>query len=250
MADNVNDTVRRRHSAIQATPAAPAQNHDKASINDPLLHPQQAIDMRRSIKQTEIELLALQAAFERSGMAILVLSNKGRILFASPGADAILREADAIRAVNGCLRPVSRSTAERLTALVCGATGTGAAYGCPVGGALTIERASRRPLTVLVAPLRSVRGNFGASIPAAILFIKDPELSTLAVGTLQEMFGLTGAEAALAKELAAGKSIEDIATARRIRLSTARTQLKAIFAKTATNRQAQLVAMLSRTVAA
>jgi DNA-binding CsgD family transcriptional regulator len=219
-------------------------------MNDPLPHPQQAIDMRSSIKRTEIERLALEAVFERSGMAILVLSDEGRILFTSPGADAILREADAISAVNGRLRPVSRSTAKRLTTLVCGATVTGAASGCPVGGALTIERAFRRPLTLLVAPLHPARGNFGASIPAAILFIKDPEQSTLAVGTLQEIFGLTGAEAALAKELADGKSIEDIATFRHISLSTARTQLKAIFAKTATNRQAQLVAMLSNTVAA
>ena len=229
-------------------PAASAQNHDKTRMNDPL--PQQAIDVHRSVSQSEIERLALQAAFEHSRMAILVISYEGRILFASRGAHAILREADAISAVNGCLRPVSRSTAERLTALVCEVTGRGSASGFPVGGALTIERASRRPLTLLVAPLLPVRGKIGASIPAAILLIKDPELSTLAVGTLQEMFGLTGAEAALAKELADGKSIEDIATARRISLSTARTQLKAIFAKTATNRQAQLVAMLCGTVAA
>jgi DNA-binding CsgD family transcriptional regulator len=233
-----------------ATPSASAQNHDRASKNDALPQLQRAIELRRSVKQTEIERLALQAAFERSGMAMLVLSYEGRILFASRGANAILREADAIRAVNGCLRPVSRCTAERLATLLSEATGAGSASDCPVGGALTIERASRRPLTILVAPLHAARGNISASIPAAILFIKDPELSTLAVGTLQEMFGLTRAEAALAKELADGRSIEDIATARRIRLSTARTQLKAIFAKTATNRQAQLVAMLLGTVAA
>ena len=67
--------------------------------------------------------------------------------------------------------------------------------------------------------------------------------------TLQGLFGLTPAEAAIGSMLADGKSIDDIAI-RQITLNTARVHVKSIFAKTDTARQAQLVALILRSVAA
>lgn len=63
---------------------------------------------------------------------------------------------------------------------------------------------------------------------------------------LQDLFGLTRAEVRLAQGLARGESLEEVALSLNIRMTTARTQLAAIFAKTDTRRQAKLVAILSR----
>jgi DNA-binding CsgD family transcriptional regulator len=64
--------------------------------------------------------------------------------------------------------------------------------------------------------------------------------------SLKTLFDLTPAEARLAQLLACGDSIEEVAQTLQIKMTTARTQLAAIFGKTETRRQAKLVAILSR----
>jgi DNA-binding CsgD family transcriptional regulator len=63
---------------------------------------------------------------------------------------------------------------------------------------------------------------------------------------LRSLFDLTAAEARLAQRLACGDSVEEVARDLSIKMTTARTQLAAIFAKTETRRQARLVAILAR----
>ena len=63
---------------------------------------------------------------------------------------------------------------------------------------------------------------------------------------LRTIFKLTNAEARLAAHLASGESIEAAAAKLAISPLTVRTQLKAIFTKTNTHRQSELVALLSR----
>lgn len=118
------------------------------------------------------------------------------------------------------------------------------------GRALAIARDDRLPLTVLAAPFRPARDGLGAALPAAIVFIRDPERPTPMSLALQGLFGLTPAEAAIAALLADGRSVKDIAAQQRLSLHTARVHLKSIFLKTGVVRQAQLVAMILRSVAA
>jgi DNA-binding CsgD family transcriptional regulator len=63
---------------------------------------------------------------------------------------------------------------------------------------------------------------------------------------LMSIFNLTPAEARLASRLSSGASIEEIAAELSIAYETSRTQLKSIFQKTNTRRQAQLVALLAQ----
>ena len=63
---------------------------------------------------------------------------------------------------------------------------------------------------------------------------------------LQQLFDLTAAEAKLAQLIACGDSVEEVAQTLNVKMTTARTQLAAVFAKTETRRQAKLVALLSR----
>jgi DNA-binding CsgD family transcriptional regulator len=63
---------------------------------------------------------------------------------------------------------------------------------------------------------------------------------------LSLVFSLTAAEAKLAKTLASGHGIDAAADSLRVNRETARTQLKAVFAKTNTRRQAELVALVAR----
>ncbi|MBN9552947.1 MAG: helix-turn-helix transcriptional regulator, partial [Alphaproteobacteria bacterium] len=61
---------------------------------------------------------------------------------------------------------------------------------------------------------------------------------------LTSLYDLTPAEARLAAALSSGQSLEAAAAAGQITVKSARTYLERIFAKTGTNRQSGLVALL------
>jgi DNA-binding CsgD family transcriptional regulator len=63
---------------------------------------------------------------------------------------------------------------------------------------------------------------------------------------LKSRFGLTPAEARLVLRLIAGDSLQAIAKALGIQYETARGQLKSVFHKTGTRRQAELVVVVIR----
>jgi DNA-binding CsgD family transcriptional regulator len=62
---------------------------------------------------------------------------------------------------------------------------------------------------------------------------------------IQGLFDLTAAEARVASGVAEGLAIEQIAARHGVAVATIRTQVKAIFAKTGSNRQSQLAALLA-----
>ncbi|NMA97963.1 MAG: helix-turn-helix transcriptional regulator [Phyllobacteriaceae bacterium] len=61
---------------------------------------------------------------------------------------------------------------------------------------------------------------------------------------LRGLFDLSPAEAAIARGLSQGQSVQEIARTRAISITTARTHLAHVFSKTGTRHQAQLVALL------
>ncbi|MCY1299520.1 hypothetical protein D9M70_490500 [compost metagenome] len=63
---------------------------------------------------------------------------------------------------------------------------------------------------------------------------------------LKTLAGLTPAEIAFCQRLALGESVADAAEQLGITVETTRTRLKAIFHKTQTSRQGQLMLLLSR----
>jgi DNA-binding CsgD family transcriptional regulator len=108
------------------------------------------------------------------------------------------------------------------------------------------KRFQKQPVLMKVLPVPvAARGPFlGAR---ALLVLKDIGLGKEPDADLMlRMFGLTPAEARLAVQIASGVSPEQAAGALGIARETARNQLKAIFAKTETHRQGELIALLSR----
>jgi DNA-binding CsgD family transcriptional regulator len=82
---------------------------------------------------------------------------------------------------------------------------------------------------------------------SVLLLITDPTVKPQLAGeVLRTIFGLTPAEARLAIALAEGNDLITYSDNAGITRATARSQLKAIFAKTDTHRQADLTVLLSR----
>ncbi len=76
----------------------------------------------------------------------------------------------------------------------------------------------------------------------AMVFVGDSKLvAKTSVQLLRSLYGLTRAEAEIAKLLSDGLSLEEAAERRAVTLNTARSQLKRVFSKTGARRQADLV---------
>jgi DNA-binding CsgD family transcriptional regulator len=80
----------------------------------------------------------------------------------------------------------------------------------------------------------------------AILVFSDlSRVTRLQPEMLSQIFGLSLAEAKVAALMASGHASDEIADAVGVTRETVRKHLKAVFAKTATHRQAELVALLA-----
>ena len=111
---------------------------------------------------------------------------------------------------------------------------------------IVVRRIDKRPIVIQMQPVPpAARSPFlGAR---AILLIRDLEgNAAFDQALLAATFELTPAQARLATRLARGDSVEAAAQEAGIALATARNQLKTIFQKTGTHRQAELVALLHR----
>jgi DNA-binding CsgD family transcriptional regulator len=78
-----------------------------------------------------------------------------------------------------------------------------------------------------------------------LLVLHDPSNApTHSIAAIQQLYRLTEAETEVLQALAAGKSVEEIAEQRGNAPATVRTQLKALYRKTRTSRQAELLRLV------
>lgn len=99
----------------------------------------------------------------------------------------------------------------------------------------------RQAFTLMVAP---IVGEAPEDSLVAV-FVGDPQVEIQPpITVLQQLYGLTPAEAKLASLLAAGLRVDDAAAELGISVHTARAQLKQVFTKTGTRRQAALMRLL------
>jgi DNA-binding CsgD family transcriptional regulator len=107
-----------------------------------------------------------------------------------------------------------------------------------------IRRDGKQPVVVRAVPIHSGTHGLGARALLTLTPIGPREPASAAL--VAQAFALTPAEARLAVIIAQGATPERAAGVLGISRQTARNQLKAVFAKTGTHRQSELVALLSR----
>ncbi|HLY57832.1 MAG TPA: hypothetical protein VKS60_19880, partial [Stellaceae bacterium] len=111
---------------------------------------------------------------------------------------------------------------------------------------LLIERAHGEPLTVLIVPL----GMCPDDVPATAVLFPSPELDYRRVSrVIGREYGLTSAEQRLVGALAEGLPLLAVAERQGVSLTTIKTQLCAVLAKTGCRRQQDLARLVHRHVA-
>lgn len=185
--------------------------------------------------------MPLLRVFDRMGCGGIILSTTGYVLAINACARLILQqlfELDeaAVAALNGSGREIIKQL------LNYGRT----RISLESENWILIERLGQRPLIMNCVPV-PVLSDDG---PHSVLLLIDLDATPLpSTSCLEQIFGLTPAEARLTLLLVDGKTLDEIAHLRHLSVATVRTQLKAVFEKTHTHRQAELVVLVSRVAA-
>jgi DNA-binding CsgD family transcriptional regulator len=194
-------------------------------------------------KFAAFDLTSKLSALERVSSAAIVIDATGRARQMNAPAQDLL--GDDFNLVQG--RPAAHDSASnrRLQQLVSAAlhTAPGGAQSYPP---IVVDRDEAPWLLVEAMPVTAFGSDLFSS-GRVILLLTDLR-SPLRPDSIQlcAAFGLTAAEAKLAARLASGLGIDAVAASIGVSRETARTQLKAVFAKTSTRRQAELAGLLAR----
>lgn len=212
-----------------------------------LPHLQRALRLgQRFSAMTQAHAAALHA-LDCIDTGVIAVDEHCRVILCSAMAETLLRANVELAVKGGHLVPRQPALRDALDAQVRAAASTARGHLAGTGAALSIPRPDRLPLVVEVTPLRPTLPAFGGQAPSALVFIRDPE-APADLEKLRELFGFTRTEAAVAAALAQGRPLERIAAGLGIGNATVRSHLKRILAKTGTHRQAEVVALLARSV--
>ena len=178
--------------------------------------------------------------------AVFVVDAKGCVLLLNRLATELLQRTDALTIFNGVLCAVAPSTTAALHRLITKAGEPPRFDGGRPPQALRLESPrGDGPLPVLVNALPKMRWAQPYHPAAAVLVGASEPDSEIDPGALQRWYGLTPAEARVAALLAKGRTVEEVAKLLGVQSNTVRVQLREVFAKTGTNRQADLVRLLA-----
>jgi DNA-binding CsgD family transcriptional regulator len=110
-----------------------------------------------------------------------------------------------------------------------------------------LNRLGQYPLLVFLIKPSALAANVLGDCKAIAILVDVGSRMRIPEATLRVAFGLTEAEARIAARLGTGRALEQIAVELGLSKETVRGQLKAIFVKTNTHRQGELVSLLSPT---
>ncbi|NIB43383.1 helix-turn-helix transcriptional regulator [Pseudomaricurvus alkylphenolicus] len=207
-------------------------------------HLKQTVSMSEQLGNTQRSVDHLSQCVDQLGTGVMLLDDKGHMRWGNAMARRMLERSSNISVINGRIRCQSTENQQKLTDLLSRAS--------------AFDRAGQQAVTVLGQPwddplhllLRRLPGSPAAGGTLALYLSDSVSQTPIAADDLMHLFSLTPAEAHLAAALCQGKSINDYAEDKGVSTGTVRIHLKNLFAKLGTNRQPDLVRLLSASVVA
>ena len=232
------------------------QDHaDQAALDQAVLlipHLHRGLQLRRRLTEVRATEQAALEVLDRLGHAVFLINKQGRVVWQNVTADKLLQQRDGLMTIDGELRTEAPRTTRELVALIRSAIEAVDKPRNKPGGLMTIARPSlQRAYQVLVTPLPkapslNVAAGVLDSIPAAAVFVTDPETASAPrAQILAKLYHLTPAEAKLATALASGMSTKAYADQEERSIHYVRWLLKQVEAKTDTRRIADLIRLLT-----
>ena len=208
---------------------------DEDMIRYLLPHLHRALRVRWKIAHEQETRQLREQALDSLGSAILLMDTTGLILFANQKAEILIRQSSNPKVLNG--RLFSQDFTEN-NAIKQAVRQAQAGF----GSTLRFNNSSTGLRVLTFSPI-SAKGSDSLSTPARILvMISEPEIAAPSdLIAFAKLYRLTSAETRVLKQLLQQQSTKEIAETLHVSMPTLRTQLSALFAKTNTKNQRELI---------
>lgn len=231
--------------------APPFTDMDKEYLQLLIQHMKRCVQLHAQQREEQSTNELFASVIDRLMFGSIILDQSGTMLRMNKIAEDTLKRKDGLALTSGRIHAISDSENKELQELIANALNDREKGQPSILGAFSVSRPQGDcPLGVLIRNFPAdtwVEGDRRASV--AILF-RDPMSSVEASHeAVRRLFSFTPAEAGLAMILAEGHTLDEAATQLNISRNTARTHLKAMFSKTGTTRQVDLIRMILGSVA-
>jgi DNA-binding CsgD family transcriptional regulator/PAS domain-containing protein len=213
-----------------------------------LPHVEQAIDVARRLRGADGMRRSLEHGLDWLADGVMLLRADGTVLHANTAMQAIARADDGVRLRRGHVEFASTEVQQRFAK----ALGTQQWLRDKTSQLAITDFPAPRPsgnpsYLVSIRPLPARRHDSAMESAADIIvFVRDPLTdTTAALQVLRDAFGLTEAEAKLARAVQSGVSMSDYARVHAVSIATVYTHMRSIKEKTGCSRQAELIRKLN-----
>ncbi len=185
------------------------------------------------------------------GLALLncpafLLDQDGLLISANSEAEPLLQSLFSLR--GGRAVPLFRAQASAYQRLIAHATSVGALGSEALPPPVSLPRAAGRPVLVHALPMTGEGRRFFGNAKAVVILLDPDRGGAPKHAEFQLLFGFTPTEARVARSLTMGRDLNRTAAELNLSRETVRTHVSALFAKTGTHKQAELVALIYRAI--
>jgi DNA-binding CsgD family transcriptional regulator/PAS domain-containing protein len=221
----------------------PFTEDEITQFNRLIPHLQRSIQMRQRFAELALGQNLLTGGLDVLPLPTIIVDEFGRVGYANKAAHSLLDDTAYLRMDGDYLHFPNGVVAGRFNMEIVKAVRASRGQSQDAPGIVLLPRRGMQALMLLISPLPLTGPN--AIRGAALVFAYDPESTReITASLVAKLFSLTEAESELAVALCSGKTIDQAADERNTSVHTTRSQLKSIFLKTGTSRQADLVSIM------
>jgi DNA-binding CsgD family transcriptional regulator len=183
------------------------------------------------------------AGQDAASLAVIAVNRTGQLLYCNRNGEALLKAAETVRIRHGVLTCANESQEKEWDDILGGIVKTGRPANLLLNN--SVKPDERYSVTLTPLPKRGAFSLTGEPDGVLCLIVPLDHRRMATAGQLMQLFGLSAAEARLARALAAGETLEFYALESDLKLPTVKSQLRSVFEKTGTDRQAALVRLIA-----
>lgn len=209
-----------------------------------LPHIAKVVQIHRSFAILRARFEAALTALDRVKIGVCIATGHGTLIQVNREAERIFDLADGLVMAKDnrflCLGPeVTAEVAAAIENATLTVQGTGETHETVIA---VTRPSGAHPFLIEVAPLSDSAGELEPNLRGAIVFIVDPQNPRpFTIENMTRCFLLSHAEAQVCTLMVQGLTSNEIAAERDVSIETVRSQIKAVYAKTNTNRRADLI---------
>jgi DNA-binding CsgD family transcriptional regulator/PAS domain-containing protein len=213
-------------------------------------HLKVALEMFERSRRRHLEVNAYIKAIDQLAFGVIILNERAHVIRVNETASRLMKETQLLRVVGNFLQAGAAEHEVLLGRAIQQALAAGGGGELPGGSLALATRSGEHSVHLLLRPIQEADPEGAITAGGVALFLSSEKLQRIvSIETFARLYDLSKAEVALVAELLEGLSIIEAATHLGISENTARVQLRSVFTKTDTHRQADLMRLVLTSLA-